>query len=261
MSRPVFATLAMAGVALLLTGCAPGSHPGAAVPAPPHPTAGHGSTTESPTPTSAPAALAISPGDELLTFSGTARSANGSVVALSLTVHSPVAWNSPAGTSTLAALAGASREGVRPDLLDPSWDAAHGVSLAVIDYAARVTSGTWVVGQNIVPNLGPDQSEVPVSTDGLMLDPERWVIAGPGSGQFVVAFLNFSGTTPDPGAWGAQEQIYGWEVGVANYDDPNAYELGDCHLTLTLLGQRPAEVPESWYLPDSSYCSAGLANE
>lgn len=261
MSRIMTTALAAAGVALLLSACAPAGQPSATISARPHPTASHGDATPSPTPSpTTVAALAISPGDELLTFTGTARSANGSTVALSLTLHSPVAWNSPAGASTLAALAGASRAGVAHDLLDPSWDAAHGVSLAVVDYSARMTAGTWVAGQNLVPYLGPDQSEVPVTTSGLMLDPQRWVIAGPGSGHFVVAFVNFAGTTPDPGGWGAQEQSYGWEAGVANISDPNVYELGDCHLALTPLGQRPAEVPETWYLPDG-YCSAGAANE
>jgi hypothetical protein len=259
MSRNVIAALAIASATLLLTACAPGAHQSGARSGSPDASGASVTASPHPTPTTSPpvAALATSPGDELLTFTGTASSANGSVVALSMTVHSPVAWNSAAGTSTLAALAGASRAGVGPDLLDPAWDASHGVSLAVVDYNVRMTAGTWVVGQNIVPDLGPDQSEVPASTSGLVLDPTRWVVGGPGSGHFVVAFPNFTGTTPDPSAWGDQVQFYGWETGVANYNDPNAYQLSDCHLTLTPLGERPATVPERWYTPDASYCSAG----
>ncbi|MEO6117317.1 MAG: hypothetical protein ABIP33_13100 [Pseudolysinimonas sp.] len=268
MSRRMIATVSLVAavaVTLSLSACASGGRPSGIQSARPHPTASHGSVTPTQTPTATPtptsaapvAALSTTPGDELLTFTGTARSANGSAVALSFTLHSPVAWNSRGGASTLAALAGASRAGVAPDLLDPAWDAAHGVSLAVVDYTVRMTAGTWVVGQNIVMHLGPDQSEVPVSTVGLVLDPYLWAIAGPGSGHFVVAFPNFTGTTPDPSAWGDQLQGYGFDTGLANYDDPNAYQLSDCRLNLTPLGERPAGVPEEW---SNSYCWSGVGD-
>lgn len=262
-----FVTLTAASLAVSLTACAPSGHPGAqsgpVTTVRPHPTATHSPATPTPSTTATPAApvaaLATSPGDELLTFTGTARSANGSTVALSFTVHSPVAWNSPAGSSTLAALAGASHAG-GADLLDTGWDAAHGVSLGVVDYTARLTAGTWVNGQNIVLDLGPDQSEVPVTTAGLALDPYRWVVVGPGSGHFVVAFPNINVSTPDPTTWGDQLQGYGLDVGIENYSDPNAYRLSDCRLDLTALGSRPAAVPETWSTPDTSYCWAGIGD-
>jgi len=266
-SISILTTLTAAALAVSLTSCAPTVHPGArsgtVTTARPHPTATHSPVAVSPTATPAPAApvaaLATSPGDELLTFTGTARSANGSAVALSFTVHSPVAWNSPAGSSTLAALAGASRAG-SAYLLDTSWDAAHAVSLGVVDYTVRMTAGSWVSGQSVTLDLGPDQSEVPVSTAGLMLDPYRWVVAGPGSGHFVVAFPNMNGSTPDPSTWGDQLQGYGFDIGIDGISDPNAYQLSDCRLSLTALGSRPAAVPESWSTPDTSYCWAGVGD-
>lgn len=262
------AALAAAALAVSLTGCAP-AHPGAqsgtTTTARPHPTATRSSVAASPTatPTSAPriAVLATSPGDELLTFSGTVHSANGSTAALSFTVHSPVPWNSAGGTSTLAALAAA---GVRPtddpdfELLDPAWDAAHGASLAVVDYSARMTAGSWVSGQAIELLLGPDDSEVALPSSGLTRDHQGpWSLAGPGSGRIVVAFTN-SGS-PDPSRWGDEFQSYGFEPAVGNFGGPNAYQLEQCRIGITPLGHR-SDAVDGWYTPDAGYCSAGIGD-
>ena len=231
---------------------------------PRYPTEGHGSATSSPSATADPAHAAVvstSPGDELLTFTGTAHS-GGSTAALSFTVHSPVAWNGAGGTSTLAALAGAGARlgGVQSNLLDPAWDASNAVSLAVVDYSARMTSGTWLSGQTVELDLGPYESEVPVSTAGLALDDNgRWLITGPGSGHFVVAFPNRAGA-PDPSTWGDLLQSYGFGLGLPSFDAPNSYGFTNCRLDLTDLGQRPAAVPESWFTPTDTYCFAGIGD-
>jgi len=175
-------------------------------------------------------------------------------------VHSPVPWNSPGGTSTLAALAGANRSAAGADLLDTGWDAAHGVSLAVVDYSVRMTAGSWAPGQYIQLELGPDESQVPVSPAGLALDSSQWVVAGPGSGHWVIAFPNINGSTPDPSAWGDALQTYGFDRGYSNAGDANGYDLSNCRLDLTALGSRPANVPESWFTPTADYCSAGIGD-
>ncbi len=266
MPRTMIVALAVAAVTLSLSACASGAHPAGIQTARPHPTASHGSVTESPSASAtadpvAPAVLSTTPGDELLTFSGTAHS-GGSSAALSFTVHSPVPWNGPGGASTLAALAaaGASRGGAAANLLDPTWDAENAVSLAVVDYAARMTAGAWVSGQTVALDLGPWLSEVPVSTTGLQLDDNgRWLLTGPGSGRIVVAFANGAGA-PDPSTWGDQLQIYGFELGLPSIGAPNSYEFTDCRLDLTALGQRPAAVPEGWFTPNDTYCSAGIGD-
>jgi hypothetical protein len=265
MSRTVITVIAAVVLALSLSACG-SRHPGAAPSARPHPTASHSSGRATPPATASPtpvpvAALSTSTGDELLTFSGSAHSANGSTVALTFTLHSPVPWNGAGGTSTLAALTAAgSRPGdPRLELLDPAWDAANGVSLAVVDYAARMTAGSWVSGQTIELDLGPDMSEVPLSTTGLTRgDNGPWYLTGPGSGRIVIAFTNSAGA-PDPSTWGDQLQTYGFAFGLANYDAPDAYQLADCRLSLTALGQRPAAVA-GWFTPTSTYCSAGIGD-
>jgi len=268
MSRTIIATLIAATTVLALTACAAGGRPTGAhsslpapQPRPSHSTAAP-STSPSPTPSASPVArLSTTPGDELLTFSGAARSSAGSSVAMTFTVHAPVAWNTPAGSSTLAALAAAGARPVAGDprlqLLDPSWDAAQGVSLAVVDYTARMTAGSWVSGQTIELDLGPDFSEVPLSTTGLTRsDNGPWYLTGPGSGHFVIAFPN-PGGAPDPSGWGDALQIYGFNFGLANYAAANAYQLADCRIDITPLGRRSPGVA-SWFAPTSTYCSAGI---
>jgi hypothetical protein len=143
MSRTTIAVIAAAALALSLSACASG-HPGAAPSARPHPTATHSSgratppATASPTPVAVPR-LSTTPGDELLTFSGTGHSTDGSSVAISFTLHAPVAWNGAAGTATLSALSAAgSAQAAIPtqDLRNTTWDAANAASLAVVDYSA-----------------------------------------------------------------------------------------------------------------------------
>lgn len=268
MPRTMIAALAAAAVALSLTACASGAHHAHGIQsARPYPTASHqpvvATPLATPRPTDPAATLSTSPGDELFTFSGAARSSNGSAAALTFTVHSPVAWNSQGGTATLAALAaaGASSVGDQAHLLDPVWDATNRASLAVVDYTAQMTAGSWLSGQTVQIHLGPFQSEVPVSSAGLELDPHsRWVITGPGSGHFVVAYPNVGGTAPDPSTWGDQLQIYGFDLGLSGIDAPNAYQFRDCRLDLTPLGERPAAVPENWFTPATAYCSAGVGD-
>src|SRR4051794_8864750 len=110
MPRTIVVALVAACTFLALTACAPGGRPtGAHSSLPvPQPRPSHSAAAPSAAPSASLAAsLSTSPGDELLTFSGTGRSTDGSVVAITFTVHAPVAWNSPAGSQTLAALAAA----------------------------------------------------------------------------------------------------------------------------------------------------------
>ena len=263
MSRTTIAALGAAAVVLSLTACA-GPGAGAQPSAPPHPTASHSPAAASGSPTPTPAApaatLSTTPGDELLTFSGTA--SNGvNVAAISFTIHSPVAWNSAGGASTLAALAAA---GVAPTgdtarLLDPAWDAAHAVSLAVVDYSARMTSGTWPTGNGVELDLGPLESEVPVSTTGLSLDLSRWSMTAPGAGHFVIAYPNVEGSTPDPSTWADSLQIYGLGLGLSDVGGSSSYDFSDCRLDLTPLGRTPAAVA-NWFDPTTTYCSAGIGD-
>jgi len=173
-----------------------------------------------------------------------------------------VPWNSAGGTSTLAALAAA---GVRPsddrdfELLDRAWDAAHGVSLAVVDYSVRMTAGSWVAGQVIELYLGPDDSEVVLPSSGLRRDADQgpWSFAGPGSGHVVIAFTN-SGS-PDPSRWGDEFESYGFATGADSAGAPNAYELEQCRIDVTPLGHR-SDAVDGWYLPDAGNCSAGIGD-
>src|SRR5476649_2734508 len=204
MFRTMIAALGATVIALSLTACAPGGHPSAAQSPRPHPAATHSSGRATPqaTASSAPVPvprLSTTPGDELFTFSGTGHSTDGSSVAISFTVHAPVAWNSAAGTATLAALAAAgSAQAAIPaqDLRNTTWDAANAASLAVVDYSATMVSGTWHPGERVEIDLGPGSSEVAVASIGLAVENGWWLLTGPGSGHFVIAFRNDPSSTP-----------------------------------------------------------------
>jgi len=203
--------------------------------------------------------LSTTPGDELLTFSGTGRSTDGSVVAMTFTVHAPVSWNSAAGSSTLAALA-AAHTGltgiVGSDLRDSSWDAAHGASLAVVDYSATMVSGSWRPGEQVEMNLGPEISEVAVNPTALAAVNSWWTVTGPGSGHFVIAYPALEGSAPDPSGWGGALQIYGLGAAQEN-GTPASYEFRDCRIDITPLGRRSPGVAD-WFSPTADYCFAGI---
>jgi len=270
MSRSLIAALTVAAAAILsLAACAPSGHPGAQGSPRPHPTASHASAvptpraTATPTPTTPPAArLSTSPGDELLTFTGTGRSTDGSVVAMRLTLHNPVAWNSAAGASTLAALAaGHSVLGGAPanDLRNTAWDAANAVSLAVVDYSATMTTGSWHPGEAVDIELGPGTSEVAVTPAGLATADGWWTITGPGSGHFVVAYVNVPSSTPDPSTWADEMEFYGFGDLHVTGNTPASYQLSGCHIDFTPLGRRAAAIA-TWNMPDANYCSAGIGD-
>lgn len=263
----IAAITAATAVALSLTACSAGAHPGAAPSSRPHPGATHSSrpatAAPTPNPTSTAAAppaarLSTSPGDELLTFSGTGRSTDGSAVAVTFTVHAPVAWNTPAGTSTLAALAATSTTltgTAGDDLRDAGWDAANAASLAVVDYSATMTSGSWHPGEAVEMDLGPGTSEVAVNSTGLAVENGWWTITGPGSGHFVIAYKNYEGSTPDPSTWGDSTQIYG--LGAPRLGGtPASYQFRDCRIDITPLARRSSYVA-GWFAPTPDYCSAG----
>jgi hypothetical protein len=263
MSRTTIAALAAAAtiVALSLSACAPG-HPGGGGSPRPHPGASHASSpaTPSASATAAPVArLSTTPGDELLTFSGTGHSTDGSVVAMTFTVHAPVAWNSAAGSSTLAALAAAhtAMAGTAgDDLRVGSWDDAHGASLAVVDYSATMVSGSWRSGEQVEMDLGPDTSEVAVNPTALAVVNSWWTLTGPGSGHFVVAYPNINGSTPDPSNWADALQIYG--LGATQENATSAsYQFHDCRIDITPLGRRSPGVA-GWFSPTADYCFAGI---
>jgi len=272
MSRTIIAAAAAAVVVLSLTACSPGAHSGAAGSSRPHPGASRTASatptaTRTPAPTStataAPVArLSTSPGDELLTFSGTGRSTDGSVVAVTFTVHAPVAWNTPAGTSTLAALrAAGSALALIPadDLRDTAWDSANAASLAVVDYSATMVRGSWHPGEQVEIDLGPGTSEVALASSGLSVDTGWWTMTGPGSGHFVIAFKNYDGSTPDPSNWGNSLQIYGLGAPRVTGGTPASYQFHDCRIDITPLARRSSYVA-GWFTPTADYCSAGVGD-
>lgn len=266
MSRTVIAVLGVVAVVLSLSACA-GGHPGAEPSTRPHPTASHSSgratppATASPTPVAVPR-LSTTPGDELLTFTGTGRSTDGSSVAISFTVHAPVAWNSGAGTATLAALsaAGSAQAGdPAQDLRNTTWDATNAASLAVVDYSATMVSGSWHPGERVEIDLGPSNSEVAAATTGLAVENGWWLLTAPGSGHFVVAFKNYDSSTPDPSTWGDGLQIYGLGAPRVTGGTPASYEFQDCRMNISSLGREAAAVAD-WFMPDTTYCSAGIGD-
>ena len=262
MSRTIVVALVAATTVLALTACAPGGRPTAARSSLPasQPRPSHSSAAPSSSPSAAPAPrLSTTPGDELLTFTGTGHSTDGSAVAVTFTVHAPVAWNSPAGSSTLAALA-ASRTSIGgidgADLRISSWDAAHGVSLAVVDYSATMVTGSWHPAEKVEMDFGPGTSEAAVNPTALAVVNGWWTLTGPGSGHFVVAYPNINGSTPDPANWADALQIYG--LGAAQVDGTSAsYQFHDCRIDITPLGRRSPGVT-NWFSPTPDYCFAGI---
>jgi len=194
-----------------------------------------------------------------LTFSGTGRSTDGSRVAVSFTVHAPVAWNTPDGTSTLAALAtGSTLAGAAgADLRNTGWDAANAVSLAVVDYSATMTSGSWRPGDVVELEIGPGASEVAVTSAGLAIENGWWNIARPGAGHFVIAYENPESSAPDPSTWGDSLQIYG--LGATRSSDGTlpSYQFSDCRIDITPLARRSPYVA-GWFTPSSDNCAAGV---
>ena len=266
MLRTTIAVIGAVAVALSLSACA-GGHPGAAPSARPHPAATHSPGRATPPATASPAPVAVpglstTPGDELLTFSGTGRSTDGSSVAISFTVHAPVAWNSAAGTATLAALSAAgSAQAADPsgDLRNTGWDATNAASLAVVDYSATMVSGSWHPGERVEVDLGPGNSEVAVASTGLAVENSWWLLTAPGSGHFVIAYKNYDSSTPDPSTWGDGLQIYGLGAPRVSGGTPASYQFQNCRMDISALGREAAGVA-NWFMPDTTYCSAGIGD-
>jgi hypothetical protein len=179
-----------------------------------------------------------------------------------LTLHAPVAWNLPAGASTLGALAtGHSVLAGNPaaDLRNTAWDATNAVSLAVVDYSATMTTGSWHPGESVEVDLGPANSEVAVTSAGLAPADGWWTITGPGSGHFVVAFVNVPSTTPDPSGWADAMEFYGFNGVLLTGGTPVSYLFSDCRIDFTALGRRAAAIT-TWNLPTAGSCSAGIGD-
>lgn len=261
MSRTIIVALVAATTVLTLTACAPGGRPTGAhssLPAP-QPRPSHSTAAPSASPSASPAArLSTTPGDELLTFTGTGHSTDGSAVAITFTVHAPVAWNSPAGSQTLAALAAGSARVGNPaqDLRSTTWDATKAASLAVVDYSATMVTGSWHPGEAVGINLGPVESEVSVEGARVSTSDTWWNLTGPGTGHFVIAFTNPDAGTPDPSLWGDELQEYGLGEPVDG-GTPASYQFRDCRIAITPLGRRSAGVA-SWFSPTPDYCYAGI---
>jgi len=262
MSRTIIVALVAATTVLALTACAPGGRPTGAhssLPAP-QPRPSHSTGAPSAGPSASPAArLSTTPGDELLTFTGTGHSTDGSAVAITFTVHAPVAWNSPAGAQTRAALAAAASAQVAnpaQDLRSTTWDAAQAASLAVVDYSATMVSGSWPSGVAVGINLGPTESEVSVEGARVSTSDDWWNLTGPGAGHFVIAFTNADAGTPDPSTWGDALQEYGLGDPVSG-GTPASYQFRDCRIDITPLGRRSAGVA-NWFSPTADYCYAGI---
>ncbi|HEU0205490.1 MAG TPA: hypothetical protein VFQ74_02215 [Pseudolysinimonas sp.] len=181
---------------------------------------------------------------------------------MSFTVHAPVAWNTPAGTSTLAALAASDSElagNAADDLRNTGWDAANAASLAVVDYSATMTSGSWRPGEVVELDIGPGTSEVAVTSAGLAVENGWWNITRPGTGHFVIAFKNPEGSTPDPSTWGDSLQIYGLGATRSSNGSLPSYQFSDCRIDITPLGRRSPAVAD-WFGPNPDYCSAGIGD-
>jgi len=262
MSRTIVVALVAATTVLALTACAPGGRPtGAHSSLPvPQPRPSHSTAAPSASPSASPAArLFTAPGDELLTFTGTGHSTDGSAVAITFTVHAPVAWNSPEGSQTLAALAATgSAQVANPaqDLRNTAWDAAKAASLAVVDYSATMVTGSWRPGEAVGIDIGPAESEVSVEGARVSTSDAWWNLTGPGTGHFVIAFPNADAGTPDPSSWGGLLQIYGLGEPVSG-GTPASYQFRDCRIAITPLGQRSAGVSD-WFSPTPDYCYAGI---
>ncbi len=261
MSRTIIVALVAASTVLALTACAPGGRPAGAHSSLPVPQPRHSTPAPSVTPSASPAArLSTTPGDELLTFTGTGHSTDGSVVAITFTVHAPVAWNSAAGSQTLAALAAAGSARVAnpaQDLRSTTWDAAKAASLAVVDYSATMATGSWRSGEAVGISIGPAESEVSVEGGRVSTSDDWWNLTGPGTGHFVVAYKNYEASTPDPSTWGDGLQIYGLGLPVSGAT-PASYQFADCRIDITPLGRRSAGVAD-WFSPTADYCYAGIS--
>lgn len=262
MSRTIVVALIAATTVLALTACAAGGRPTGAhssLPAP-QPRPSHSTAAPTAGPSASPAArLSTTAGDELLTFTGTGHDTDGSAVAVTFTVHAPVAWNSAGGSQTLAALAASRSAQVgnpAQDLRSTTWDAAKAASLAVVDYSATMVAGSWRAGEVVSIMLGPAESEVSVEGAGVTTEDDWWELTGPGSGHFVIAYKNNDGSSPDPSTWGDALQEYGLGASIENAS-PASYEFRDCRIDITPLGRRSAAVA-SWFSPTPDYCYAGV---
>lgn len=262
MSRKMIVALVAASTVLALTACAPSGHPSGAHSSLPAPQPRPSTSTAAPSATasaSSAARLWTTPGDELLTFTGTGRSTDGSAVAITVTVHAPVAWNSAAGSQTLAALAAAGSARVAnpaQDLRSTTWDAAKAASLAVVDYSATMATGSWRSGEAVGIDIGPAESEVSVEGARVSTSDDWWNLTGPGAGHFVIAFTNPDAGAPDPSTWGDALQEYGLGTPVSG-GTPASYQFGDCRIAITPLGRRSAAVA-TWFSPTPEYCYAGI---
>lgn len=122
-----------------------------------------------------------------------------------------------------------------------------------------MVSGSWHPGEQVEIDLGPGNSEVAVAPAGLALANGWWVLVGPGSGHFVIAFENGVSSTPDPSMWSNSLAEWGLGAPRASGPTPTSYDFRDCRMDLTPLGREGTGTTD-WDLPHASNCSAGIGD-
>jgi hypothetical protein len=75
----------------------------------------------------------------------------------------------------------------------------------------------------------------------------------------VIAFKNYDSSTPDPSTWGDGLQIYGLGAPRVSGGTPASYEFQNCRMDISPLGREAAGVA-GWFMPDTTYCSAGIGD-
>jgi hypothetical protein len=240
-------------LAFCLGGCEPAqsgdSGPGEAIE--PTPTPSSTAIVVSPLP-----GLAVVPGDELFTFVGAATTEYGAKLDITMTLHRPVEWDSPSGSTIIQYL---NSQHIATSLTDPTWNTANSASLGVIDVSAIATGDPWRTGSEIELLLGPFLTkDVTVGLPGKDLN-GHFALSGAGVGHAIVAFPAFDGG-PDALSWAESSQIYGLvPVADSSTNDELRATAQNCSMALTEEGLLNEWVA-NWFMPTADSCSAGIGD-
>jgi hypothetical protein len=247
------ATVATSAVLLLvlMTACHPAAPLATHKPVRTHST----SPTPTVTPTVAAPALPVVPGDELLTISAQAKAPNGAVLDLSMTVHYPIAYNTPNGqaiTAYLSSIGDTSEITATPGVL-----ASGASSLQIMDVTAKAVSGTWPATSGVLLDFGPNNTgaafDIPTARAGGTQG--SFVLLGAGTGNAVTRIDGIDGAV-DPASWSSRFTYYGFSA----FSGMPAV-LSGCTIAFTAKGQNAdtASWGDNWN-PLHQYCVAGVGD-